>query len=147
MNFDHHETLEWRALFSKDPLKLALHGTCKGPFGCPWGSRRQIYRKYTVLSIAWKNRCSDMTLSEQVFKQFHILTALYNWGSLNSFRTGGTIKRYKIVMIIWMRWSHIYAEHLFKLNTIWSNWSNYDKICVPSLTVIVSFAIWCQIWL
>ena len=46
-------------------------------------SRPQNYRKYTVRNTACENSCSDRTLSEQVFRQCHVGTALYTGGSLN----------------------------------------------------------------
>ena len=38
-----------------------------------------------------------------------------------------------------MLWSHIHAEHLFKLNTTMSIWYNIDKICI--MFTIVSFGL------
>ena len=59
-------------------------GGNSGPRRWKWRSRKQNYRKYTVRKIACEDSCSDMTLSEQVFRQCHVGTPLYTGGSLNS---------------------------------------------------------------
>ena len=52
----------------------------------------------------------------------------YDWRINNNYK-------YDILML----WSHIHAEHLFKLNTTMSIWYNIDKICI--MFTIVSFGL------
>ena len=87
-------------------------------------SRMQNYRKYTVWSIACENRCTHVTLSEQVFRQFHVWTALYIWGSLNGC-SEGWLSEHLFIHTITALNNYIYITDKF-----WIRRGSFSLICV-----------------
>ena len=67
----------------------------------------------TVRSIACKNRYSDVTSSEQVFWQFHVWTALFAWGSLNSCSEVLLSEQLFLLSLIWTSFNHTYMTENF----------------------------------